>query len=107
MITFIKKAKVFFKEFTEFLGEVKAYRRNQDIIATHLVSLIEMKEDPIEKKRFDALIVKNSEMLVKQEELIRFMTQFFLTSEKAKREEEIQKKKDIEDKKPTPDDARY
>ena len=81
---FIKQAKQFFGEFSEY-----------------------MKSGDSERKRFDALIVKTDELIMKHNELIRHMTQFFITSEKIAMAEDMQAKAKQKERERHPNDDRY
>jgi len=81
---FIKLAKQFFGEFSEYI-----------------------KSGDSERKRFDALIVKTDELIVKHNELIQHMTQFFITSEKIKISDDIQAKAKQKERERHPNDDRY
>ena len=84
MTRFIKACMQFFKDFNEY---VKSGNNN--------------------RKRFDALIVKTNELTKKHDELIRHMTQFFLTSQKIQLEDYKKKKEEDEFKNSSPDDMRF
>ena len=81
---FIKLAKLFFREFSIF-----------------------MKSGETDRKRFNDLIVKTDELIVKHNELIQHMTQFFITSEKIKISDDIQAKAKQKERERHPNDDRY
>jgi len=81
---FIKLAKLFFREFSIF-----------------------MKSGETDRKRFNDLIVKTDELIVKHNELIQHMTQFFITSEKIAMADDIQARAKQKERERHPNDDRY
>ena len=59
------------------------------------------------EKRFDALTVKTDELIIKHNELIQHMTQFFITSEKIKLAEDRRKQEIEKERTATPEDYKY
>lgn len=102
MIQFIKN-KRFYKDYiTRDRNNLKTYVKMIDARLYDLVKFQEGKD-----KKFTDLMIAHSELMMKHDELIQHMTQFFITSEKIKLAEDRRKQEIEKERTATPADYKY